>query len=190
MTTLHALVVPTLALAAIPIASAVLADAGHGADVDKQMDQMQRMMERHMGHEHEESFEAMRRVPPEQMRAIMLGMTEMGLGLPPMDSENGRQLFLEKGCVACHSVNGVGGEIGPAFDADKMPEPMNAFEFAARMWRGAPAMIELQEQFFGKPVELTGRELADIIAFAHDAEEQSRLSADQIPDEFRTYTDN
>ncbi|HSG94266.1 MAG TPA: c-type cytochrome [Afifellaceae bacterium] len=187
---MRALAASIFALAAIPLAPIAVADAGHGADADGQMDQMQRMMERHMGHEHEETFEAMKRVPPEQMRMIMRGMAELGLGLPPMDSENGRQLFLAKGCVACHSVNGVGGEMGPAFDAAKMPEPMNSFEFAARMWRGAPAMIELQEQLFGKPVELTGRELADIIAFAHDKEEQLRLSADQIPEQFRTYTNN
>ena len=32
-----------------------------------------------------------------------------GLVLPKMDSKRGRELYVNKGCVACHSINGVGG---------------------------------------------------------------------------------
>ena len=104
--------------------------------------------------------------------------------MPPMSSHNGRELFLEKGCVVCHSVNGVGGDVGPRLDAADMPSPMNAFEFAARMWRGAPAMALMQEEELGEFIDLTGEELADLVAFVHDAEEQKELESDQIPERF------
>ena len=102
-----------------------------------------------------------------------------------MDSGRGRALFLNKGCVICHSVNGVGAEIGPSLNAADMPTPMNVFEFAARMWRGASAMAVMQEYELGGIISLTGQELADLIAFAHNAEEQAKLTESQIPEQFR-----
>jgi len=63
-----------------------------------------------------------------------------------------------------------------------MDLPMNPFEFAARMWRGAPAMVAAQEDELGGQIEFTGQELADIIAFVHDSEEQKAFSAGDIPE--------
>ena len=114
------------------------------------------------------------------------GMGQMmspGLMLPSMDSTRGRALFAEKGCVVCHSINGVGGEDAPMLDAEFMDEVMNPFEFAARMWRGAGAMVMMQEDELGGQIELTGQELADIIAFVHDAQEQAKFSEADIPHE-------
>ncbi len=106
---------------------------------------------------------------------------ENGLAIPPFDPAKGRKLFAAKGCVVCHSVNGIGGEDAPEFSAEFMDEPMNAFDFAANMWRGAPAMIAMQEDELGEQIELTGEELAAIIAFVHDAEEQQKFSQADIP---------
>lgn len=109
------------------------------------------------------------------------GMMGPGLMMPSMDARQGRKLFASKGCVVCHSINGVGGEHAPPLDAATMALPMNPFEFAAKMWRGAEAMVTLQRQELGTPIELTGQELADIIAFVHHAEEQKRFSKADIP---------
>lgn len=111
------------------------------------------------------------------------GMMAEGLTLPKMDAAEGRKLFAEKGCVVCHAVNGVGGEDAPMLDAEFMDVPMNPFDFAARMWRGAGAMVALQEDELGGQIELDGEELAAIIAFVHDAQEQAKFSADDIPSE-------
>lgn len=70
-------------------------------------------------------------------------------------------------------------------DAELMDLPMNPFEFAARMWRGAPAMVAAQEAELGAQIEFTGAELADIIAFVHDADEQKRFSEKDIPEEIK-----
>lgn len=120
----------------------------------------------------------------DQMRgpgAMRQGMISPGLLMPSMDAERGRQLFASKGCVVCHSINGIGGEDAPPLDASTMEMPMNPFEFAAKMWRGAEAMVALQREELGEPVELTGQELADIIAFVHHAEEQKTFSEADIP---------
>ena len=120
--------------------------------------------------------------------------TEMGHGqmasrsgpqlvMPMMNSVRGRTLFASKGCVACHSINGVGGEDAPNLDAHSMQPYMNPFDFAARMWRGAATMIVKQEEIFGEQIEFTGEELADMIAFLHDDAEQHKFSEADIPPE-------
>jgi cytochrome c len=108
---------------------------------------------------------------------------ENGLAIPAFDAKKGRLLFGSKGCAVCHSVNGVGGEDAPEFSADVMEHPMNAFDFAANMWRGAAAMIMMQEDELGEQIELSGEELAAIIAFIHDEDEQKLFSKDDIPEE-------
>jgi len=106
-----------------------------------------------------------------------------GLILPPLDAVEGRALFAEKGCVVCHSINGVGGVDAPPLDAEFMDLPMNPFEFAARMWAGAEWMVELQREELGDVIYLNGEELAAIIAFVHDADEQMKFSESDIPEE-------
>ena len=103
--------------------------------------------------------------------------------MPMMNPARGRKLFASKGCVTCHAINGVGGEDAPALDAHTMQLFMNPFEFAAMMWKGAATMIALQEDAMGGQIGFTGEELADIIAFAHDEEEQHKFSEADIPPE-------
>ena len=167
-----------------------LADAGHGTGGAEQSHaegagvmpgSADELREMHKAHEHGHDFEAMEEMSPEQLVRLMALMSDVGIAMPPMDSRRGRELFVEKGCIACHSVNGVGGDLGPALNAADMPRPMNAFEFAARMWRGAQAMTALQEDLLGEVISLDGQDLADLVAFAHDSEEQERLTEDQIP---------
>lgn len=94
------------------------------------------------------------------------------MAMPEMNAERGRVLFVEKGCVACHSINGIGGHDATSLDAHQMETVMNPFEFSAKMWRMAPAMIAAQEEALGEQILFTGDELADIIAFVHNDSEQ------------------
>lgn len=104
-----------------------------------------------------------------------------GYDLPVATSEVGRVLFVDKGCVVCHAVNGVGGWVGPALDADPLRPDVDPFDFAVRMWRGAKIMIQLQEMEAGFQIDLTGQELAHIARFLHDFEAQQTFSEDEIP---------
>jgi len=146
---------------------------------------IEQMREMHEGHEHGHDFEAIEGMGPEAMRRVMNAMLDIGLAMPPMDAHRGREIFVDRGCVVCHQVNGVGGEIGPSLNAADMPVPMNAFEFAARMWRGAEGMIALQQDLLGEQITLTGQDLADLVAFAHDQAEQDKLTDDEIPQKLR-----
>ncbi len=103
------------------------------------------------------------------------------LAMPMMNPTRGRKLFAAKGCVVCHSINGVGGEDAPPLDFTMANRFMNPFDFTARMWRGAEAMIAMQREELGDQIEFSGQELADIIAFAHDPAEQKRFSEADIP---------
>jgi len=113
--------------------------------------------------------------------SMMKGGTKAMLIMPMMNPARGRELFASKGCVVCHSINGVGGEDAPPLDAATMPTVMNPFDFAAKMWRGAGTMIAVQEEELGAQIEFTGSELADIVAFVHSAEEQKKFSKADIP---------
>ena len=108
-------------------------------------------------------------------------MMATGLVLPSMNAANGRLLYASKGCVVCHSINGVGGEDAPMLDAEFMDEPMNPFDFAANMWRGAETMVEMQREELGDVIDISGQELADIIAFVHDPDEQALFTGEEIP---------
>ena len=167
-------------------------EAGHGhgpkaAEMKAGEETIEQMREMHKAHEHGHDFEAMEHMSQAELARMMAFITDVGIALPPMSSERGRTIFLEKGCIACHAVNGVGGDIGPALDAAGLPQPMNAFEFAARMWRGASAMIAMQEdEQFGGQIDLSGQDIADLVAFAHDEDEQAEIAADQIPEKYRS----
>lgn len=122
------------------------------------------------------------------MEPGMMGQGMMGQGMlrmPQMNPRSGRTLFASKGCVVCHSVNGVGGKDASPLDATGMDRFMNPFEFSAKMWRGAEAMIYLQREELGEQIEFSGDELADIIAFVHDPEEQEKFSEADIPQQIR-----
>ena len=119
----------------------------------------------------------------EQDAPMMPGMGR--LMTPQMDPVRGRRLFATKGCVACHAINGVGGHDATPLDAHTMDTAMNPFDFAAKMWRMAPAMIYAQEEALGEQILFTGDELADIIAFVHHEEEQHNFSEADIPPDVR-----
>jgi len=111
---------------------------------------------------------------------MMGGGPRAGLLMPMMSAERGRKLFAAKGCVVCHALNGVGGDHGSNLNMSAMG-PMNPFEFAAKMWRGAEAMIILQREELGEAIELNGQELADIIAFVHSPDEVAKFTEADIP---------
>ena len=106
-------------------------------------------------------------------------------GMAGADAARGRALFVRKGCIACHAVNEIGGTTGPPLDVEFAPDEIDPLDFVARMWRGAEPMVMMQQSLFGEQLDFTGDELADIIAFAHDPEEQRRFSEADVPPAMR-----
>lgn len=125
---------------------------------------------------------------------LMVGLATVSAGVPPASADDGariampmidpalgRSLFVRRACVVCHSVNGVGGRLAPALDADPTRPVIDVADFSARMWRGAGAMVWLQTLELGYQIELNGDELAHIAGFAADAEEQALFEENQVP---------
>ncbi len=112
-------------------------------------------------------------------------MPEAALVIPVMNAERGRALFAEKGCVLCHSVNGIGGEDAESFDSDEFSGPINPFHIAAKMWEHAPAMIAEQEEELGAQIELEAQDLADIVAFLASPDLRKEFSEDMLPERIR-----
>lgn len=107
--------------------------------------------------------------------------------IPLADAEEGKKLFVGKGCVVCHAVNGIGGKAAPSLDAAGGLPYFDVFDFAARMWQGAPTMILLQEMELGYQIGLTGEELAHLAAFASDPEVQGGFKDSDIPEVIRDW---
>ncbi len=101
------------------------------------------------------------------------------------DAKRGRALFISRGCVLCHSVNGVGGRAAYALDKETFLTEIDTVHFAARMWRGAPEMLKLQQMELGYQIAISAQDLADLAAFAENPEQQGLLTLDQVPVEMQ-----
>jgi cytochrome c len=110
--------------------------------------------------------------------------------LPEMDAERGKALFAERGCVICHSVNNVGSDVATSLDASNMSIAREPFEFFARMWRGAPKMLALQNADLGYQIDFSGQDIADIFAFVQSRELQEDFTEDDLPDHIKEIIDN
>ncbi len=86
-------------------------------------------------------------------------------GYLPDDPLAGGRLFIEKGCVRCHAINGEGGAGGP--DLGKAKTDRGFLELAGVMWNHSPRMDEeFGRQKFSRPT-FTEDEMAKIIAFVY-----------------------
>ena len=117
--------------------------------------------------------------------AGMAQVPEAQLVMAGADATRGRALFVRKGCVACHAINEIGGTSAPPLDVESAPGEVDPLDFVALMWRGAEPMLFMQQSLFGEQLNFTGQELADIIAFAHDPEEQRQFSEADVPPALR-----
>ena len=106
---------------------------------------------------------------------------------PAGNPQSGRQLFVNKGCIICHSVNDVGGRAALPLDAPPEGQKVDPLVFAAAMWQGASAMLSLQLNTIGYQIGVTGDELRDLAAFASDLEAQAEFSLDDVPADIRPW---
>jgi len=103
------------------------------------------------------------------------------LVLPLISVERGQQLFVNKGCVICHSINGVGGQAAAALDAPPGNRAIDVLDFVSRMFMGASAMLDLQATELGYQIALRPQEIGDLAAFVYDAKAQSGFSQNEVP---------
>lgn len=86
----------------------------------------------------------------------------------PGDVQTGRQIFIDKRCVICHQVGGMGGVMGP--NLDDLGSARAPIQVAAAMWNhGAPMTRELAERGIERPT-FRGSELRDLVAFLQSSQ--------------------
>jgi cytochrome c551/c552 len=85
--------------------------------------------------------------------------------LLPEDPTQGARLFVNKGCVKCHSLKGEGGKIGP--DLGKIDLGDTQLDLAAKLWNHIPSMILGMERARIMKPSLTGEELTQISAYLY-----------------------
>jgi len=79
------------------------------------------------------------------------------------DPVEGSRLFVSKGCVGCHAVDGEGGKVGP--DLGRISSGRTLLGMAAVMWNHSPRMTErIKEAKITRP-KLTPEEMANLLAF-------------------------
>jgi mono/diheme cytochrome c family protein len=82
---------------------------------------------------------------------------------PTQDPLAGSRVFGTKGCVKCHSINGVGGKVGP--DLGRIPRPRSFYDLATSLWNHAPQMAGRMAQLGISRPQLDAREAGDLVAF-------------------------
>ena len=97
-----------------------------------------------------------------------VGIASVGAQAPntfPGEPTAGRKLFLERGCVRCHSIWGNGGTLGPDFAIIGAGRSMQ--QLAGMFWNHTPRMIEtVRNRGFQWPT-LTEEELANLISYVY-----------------------
>ena len=83
----------------------------------------------------------------------------------PEDPSRGGKLFVSKGCVKCHAVQGEGGKAGP--DLGRIMLGGTQLELAAEIWNHTPSMIAGMEHAGIANPTLTGQEFTEITAYLY-----------------------
>jgi len=87
------------------------------------------------------------------------------------DASKGKILFSQKKCKVCHSVNGVGGDVGP--DLAKSPATASPTALASAMWNHSATMNEaMRSRGIAWPT-FQGNEISDIIAYLRSTQKFS-----------------
>lgn len=86
---------------------------------------------------------------------------------PVGDTERGRRIFAEKGCVTCHQVGGVGGVMGPALDRSQVGN--SPIHVATALWNHSVDMASSMDTLAVPRPRFLSNELNDLIAYLASA---------------------
>jgi len=99
------------------------------------------------------------------LRSVSPERADEPLYLLPGRADEGRQLFVEKRCVQCHSVGGQGGRVAP--DLGQLGREWSLMQLATAMWNKAPAMTETMKARGISIPQLRATDVADLVAYLY-----------------------
>src|SRR5512135_3421481 len=115
---------------------------------------------------------------------VCLGTQLLAAALPdePGNAKAGRDFFITKGCIRCHSVWSAGGKRGPALAS--LGTGRNLYELCASVWSHWSRMNAVLERDHETPAALTAAHFRDIIAYLYylnyNAEPAEAASGEKI----------
>lgn len=104
----------------------------------------------------------------EYLRSRSPGLPQGPIYVLPGRTDLGRRWFVEKNCIACHSVAGRGGRVAPDL-AERRRHP-SVLGFAAAMWNKAPAMTRAMRARGIDVPQLDAAQLADLAAYLYSVQ--------------------
>jgi len=87
--------------------------------------------------------------------------------LEPGNPNRGRKLFVEKGCIKCHSIRGEGGKIGPDLGKRVDTHLRSMPELAGILWNHEPQMWKKMREKGIQFIKFSQEEMADLVAFLY-----------------------
>jgi len=107
------------------------------------------------------------RLDPWEAGDLFAFLTWLDYFEPQGDAESGRQVFMDKTCLVCHQVGGVGGVTGP--NLDFLGQYGSPIQIATAMWNHGTAMSDtMRVRGLGRP-SFTAGELRDLLAYLEAA---------------------
>ncbi len=107
------------------------------------------------------------KLSPEEMANLFAFLNYTGYLGSPGDPKRGAELFRDRSCIRCHAVGRVGGSVGPGLDHFK--RYLSPVVLAAAMWNHGPKMRAVMEQAGIPRPQLTGEDIADLLAYIRSA---------------------
>lgn len=107
------------------------------------------------------------KLTPEEMANLFAFLNYTGYLGSPGHPKRGAELFRDRSCIRCHAVGRVGGTVGPGLDHFK--RYISPVVLAAAMWNHGPKMRAVMEQAGIARPQLTGEDIADLLAYIRSA---------------------
>lgn len=85
--------------------------------------------------------------------------------IPSVNPSRGKSALAQKRCIACHSIWGVGGKLGPDLAAAGSDQSFQ--QMASMFWNHTPRMVQLLRQRGMEWPTLSEQEMADISSFIY-----------------------
>jgi len=107
------------------------------------------------------------KLTPEEMANLFAFLNYTGYLGTPGDPRRGAELFRDRSCIRCHTVGGAGGTLGPGLDRFK--RYTSPIVLAAAMWNHGPKMQAVMAQAGIARPQLTGEDIAHLLAYIRTA---------------------